>query len=143
MRNVITINEHVRAFSAPELGDMIQRGLFQQVGVIRTEYITVDTAACGNGEKHTVRGRSVEAVIFDKHLNKLYAVEQYRGLAIRAEIRDEEMLEAMFSMIPQLEEGEGFTYDQRIHEGTEEIDTQSNDNVKAQVDKDTGPLSFM
>lgn len=126
MNNVITINEHVRAFSAPELGDMIQRGLFQQVGVIRTEYVLTDG---------TVRGRSIEAVIFDRHLHKLYAVEQYRGLAIRAEIRDEEMLESMHSMIPNLEDGEGFTYDQRITEGTEEIDTKSNDNVQAQVDK--------
>lgn len=129
MNNVINVNEHVRAFSAPELGDMIQRGLFKQVGVIRTEYVTV------NGAAEHVRGRSIEAVIFDRHLNKLYAVEQYRGLAIRAEIRDEEMLEAMHAMIPQLEDGEGFTYDQRIHEGTEEIDTQSNDNVQAQVNK--------
>lgn len=126
MNNVITINEHVRAFSAPELGDMIQRGLFQQVGVIRTEYVLTDG---------TVRGRSIEAVIFDRHLNKLYAVEQYRGLAIRAEIRDEEMLASMHEMIPNLEEGEGFTYDQCITEGTEEIDTQSNDNVQAQVNK--------
>ena len=126
MKNIIDVNTHVRAFSAPELGDMIHRGLFKQVGVIRTEYVLSDG---------TVRGRSIEAVIFDMNLNKLYAVEQYRGLAIRAEIRDEEMLASMHEMIPNLEDGEGFTYDQRITEGTEEIDSQSNDNVQAQVDK--------
>lgn len=135
MNNVININEHVRAFSAPELGDMIQRGLFKQVGVIRTEYVTI------NGDTEQVRGRSVEAVIYDLHLNKLYAVEQYRGLAIRAEIRDEEMRNSMFEIIPTLEDGEGFTYDQRILEGTEEIDTQSNVNIQTQVDKITGPVS--
>lgn len=112
MKNTININTFTRAFLAAELGDMIQRGLFKQVGVIRTEFIH------GN----QVVKRESQAVIHDLHLQKFYGVEQYRGVAFRAEIRDEEMLEAIKEMVPTLEEGEGFTYDQRIELAAEEID---------------------
>lgn len=104
MKNVITVNPFIRTFLASELGDQIARGLFKQVGVIRTEYVQGDGTTT----------RSIEAVIHDLHLDKLYAVEQYRGLAIRAEIRDEEALAEMRAVLPTLGEGEGFTYDQRI-----------------------------
>lgn len=112
MKNTININEFTRAFLAAELGDMIQRGLFKQVGVIRTEFVHGDQ----------IVKRESQAVIQDLHLQKFYGVEQYRGVAFRAEIRDEEMLEAIREMVPTLEEGEGFTYDQRIELGAEEID---------------------
>lgn len=112
MKNTININEFTRAFLAAELGDMIQRGLFKQVGVIRTEFVHGDQ----------IIKRESQAVIQDLHLQKFYGVEQYRGVAFRAEIRDEEMLEAIREMVPTLEEGEGFTYDQRIELGAEEID---------------------
>ena len=104
MKNVIDVNPFIRTFLASELGDQIARGLFKQVGVIRTEYVQQDGTTT----------RSMEAVIHDLRLDKLYAVEQYRGLAIRAEIRDEEALAEMRAVLPTLEEGEGFTYDQRI-----------------------------
>lgn len=122
MRNVIQINPMVRAFAAAELGDQIARGLYKQVGIIRTEYVTVVPAAVGEGTVQTVTGRSIEAVIYDMHLDKLYAVEQHRGVAIRAEIGDEEMLRSMKEIIPTLAEGEGFTYDQRITNDVEDID---------------------
>lgn len=115
MKNVIDVNAKIRVFLASELGTLIGQGMFQQVGVLRTEYVRVD-----DGET-TVLGRQVEAVILDKHLDKLYAVEQYKGLAIRAEICDEEMLAEMRATIPTLEEGEGFTYDQRVTLGQEEL----------------------
>lgn len=104
MKNVIDVNPFIRTFLASELGDQIARGLFKQVGVIRTEYVQQDGTTT----------RSMEAVIHDLRLDKLYAVEQYRGLAIRAEIRDEEALAEMRAVLPTLGEGEGFTYDQRI-----------------------------
>ncbi|CUH74598.1 hypothetical protein AXI70_gp23 [Cronobacter phage Dev-CD-23823] len=116
MRNVIDVNEFTRAFHAAELGDMVQRGLFKQVGQIRTEYFTM------NGVARQVIKRENQAVIHDLHLQKYYAVEQYRGIAIRAEIRDEEMLAAIIEMVPTLEEGEGFVYDQSIELKAEEID---------------------
>ncbi len=112
MKNIIDINEFTRVFLASELGDQVQRGLFKQVGVIRTEYVYEDR----------IVKRESQAVIHDLHLQKFFAVEQYRGLAIRAEIRDEEMLEAIRETVPTLEEGEGFTYDQRIELSAEEID---------------------
>jgi len=112
MKNTININTFTRAFLAAELGDMIQRGLFKQVGVIRTEFVHGDQ----------IVKRESQAVIQDLHLQKFYGVEQYRGVAFRAEIRDEEMLEAINEMVPTLEEGEGFTYDQRIELSAEEID---------------------
>lgn len=104
MQNVIDVNPFVRTFLASELGNHIANGIYKQVGVIRTEYVQRDGTTT----------RSIEAVIHDRHLNVLYAVEQYRGLAIRAEIRDEEALAEMMGIIPTLGEGEGFTYDQRI-----------------------------
>lgn len=104
MKNVIDVNPFIRTFLASELGDLIARGVFKQVGVIRTEYVQQDGTVT----------RSMEAVIHDLHLDKLYAVEQYRGLAIRAEVVDEEMLAQMREVLPTLDEGEGFTYDQRI-----------------------------
>lgn len=116
MKNIIDINEFTRVFLASELGDQVQRGLFKQVGVIRTEYVET------NGVATRILKRESQAVIHDLHLQKFYAVEQYRGLAIRAEIRDEEMLEAIREVVPTLEEGEGFTYDQRIELAAEEID---------------------
>lgn len=117
MMNVIDVNEFIRVFKAGELGDHIARGTFKQVGVIRTLYVeTVE------GVEREV-ARQVEAVIHDAFLGKLYAVEQYKGLAIRSEIRDEEMLEAMRGILPSLKDGEGFTYDQRIDLGVADVDT--------------------
>lgn len=121
MNNIIDVNAKIRVFLASELGGLIGSGLFKQVGVLRTEYVRVDAAPTGDGEVTTVLGRQVEAVIYDQHLNKLYAVEQYKGLAIRAEICDEEMLAAMRGILPELEDGDGFTYDQRVILGQEEL----------------------
>lgn len=112
MKNTININDFTRAFLASELGDIIQRGLFKQVGVIRTEFVHGDQ----------IVKREIQAVILDTHLQKFYAVEQYRGVAFRAEVRDEEMLEAFKGILPELGEGAGFTYDQRIELSAEEID---------------------
>lgn len=117
MQNVIDVNSFVRVFLAGELGDHIARGTFKQVGVIRTQY--VEQNGCAEREVH----RQTEAVIHDAFLGKLYAVEQYKGLAIRSEIRDEEMLAAMREVMPALADGEGFTYDQRIDLGVEDVDT--------------------
>lgn len=114
MRNVIDLNGFIRVFKASELGDQIARGLFRQVGVIRTEYVHEDQ----------IIKRQVDAVIFDSHLQKYYAVEQYRGLAIRAEVRDEEMLEAFNGILGDLADDEGFTYDQRIELSAEEVDRE-------------------
>lgn len=118
MNNIIDINEFTRAFKASELGDQIARGLFRQVGVIRTEYFHV------NGVAEQVIKRQVDAVIYDSHLQRYYAVEQYRGLAIRAQVRDEEMLEAFNGILPELAPDEGFTYDQRIELSAEEVDRE-------------------
>lgn len=115
MKNVIDVNAKIRVFLASELGTLIGQGMFKQVGVLRTEYVRNDE------DGQVVLGRQVEAVILDKHLDKLYAVEQYKGLAIRAEICDEEMLAEMRATIPTLEDGEGFTYDQRVTLGQEEL----------------------
>lgn len=115
MKNVIDVNAKIRVFLASELGTLIGQGMFKQVGVLRTEYVRNDE------DGQVVLGRQVEAVILDQHLNKLYAVEQYKGLAIRAEICDEEMLAEMRTTIPTLEDGEGFTYDQRVTLGQEEL----------------------
>lgn len=114
MRNVIDLNGFIRVFKASELGDQIARGLFRQVGVIRTEYVHEDQ----------IIKRQVDAVIYDSHLQKYYAVEQYRGLAIRAEVRDEEMLEAFNGILGDLADDEGFTYDQRIELSAEEVDRE-------------------
>ena len=111
MKNVIDVNPFIRTFLASELGDQIARGIFKQVGVIRTEYVQADGTTT----------RSMEAVIHDLHLDKLYAVEQYRGLAIRAEVVDAEALAEMRAILPTLEEGEGFTYDQRIVQEVQDI----------------------
>lgn len=113
MNNVIDVNSFVRVFLAGELGDHIARGTFKQVGVIRTLYV----------EEGKEVHRQTEAVIHDVFLGKLYAVEQYKGLAIRSEIRDEEMLAAMREVMPALADGEGFTYDQRIDLGVADVDT--------------------
>lgn len=114
MRNVIDLNGFIRVFKASELGDQIARGLFRQVGVIRTEYV----------HEEQVIKRQVDAVIYDSHLQKYYAVEQYRGLAIRAEVRDEEMLDAFNGILGDLADDEGFTYDQRIELSAEEVDRE-------------------
>lgn len=114
MKNIIDINEFTRVFKASELGDQIARGLFRQVGVIRTEYVH---------EEQTIK-RQVDAVIYDAHLQRYYAVEQYRGLAIRAQVRDEEMLEAFNGILDDLAYDEGFTYDQRIELSAEEVDRE-------------------
>lgn len=114
MRNVIDLNDFIRVFKASELGDLIARGLFRQVGVIRTEYVHEDQ----------IIKRQVDAVIYDSHLQKYYAVEQYRGLAIRAEVRDEEMLVAFNGILGDLAADEGFTYDQRIELSAEEVDRE-------------------
>lgn len=114
MRNVIDLNDFIRVFKASELGDQIARGLFRQVGVIRTEYV----------HEEQVIKRQVDAVIYDSHLQKYYAVEQYRGLAIRAEVRDEEMLGAFNGILGDLAADEGFTYDQRIELSAEEVDRE-------------------
>lgn len=114
MNNIIDLNEFTRVFKASELGDQIARGLFRQVGVIRTEYFHEDQ----------VIKRQVDAVIYDSHLQRYYAVEQYRGLAIRAQVRDEEMLEAFNGILPELAADEGFTYDQRIELSAEEVDRE-------------------
>lgn len=114
MKNIIDINEFTRVFKASELGDQIARGLFRQVGVIRTEYVH---------EEQTIK-RQVDAVIYDAHLQRYYAVEQYRGLAIRAQVRDEEMLEAFNGILDDLADDEGFTYDQRIELSAEEVDRE-------------------
>lgn len=111
MRNVIDLNDFIRVFKASELGDQIARGLFRQVGVIRTEYV----------HEEQIIKRQIDAVIYDTHLQKYYAVEQYRGLAIRAEVRDEEMLEAFNGILGDLADDEGFTYDQRIELSAEEV----------------------
>ena len=114
MKNIIDINEFTRVFKASELGDQISRGLFRQVGVIRTEYVH---------EEHVIK-RQIDAVIYDAHLQRYYAVEQYRGLAIRAQVRDEEMLEAFNGILDDLAPDEGFTYDQRIELSAEEVDRE-------------------
>lgn len=114
MKNIIDINEFTRVFKASELGDQIARGLFRQVGVIRTEYV----------HEEQVIKRQVDAVIYDSHLQRYYAVEQYRGLAIRAQVRDEEMLEAFNGILDDLADDEGFTYDQRIELSAEEVDRE-------------------
>ena len=114
MKNIIDINEFTRVFKASELGDQIARGLFRQVGVIRTEYV----------HDEQVIKRQVDAVIYDAHLQRYYAVEQYRGLAIRAQVRDEEMLEAFNGILDDLADDEGFTYDQRIELSAEEVDRE-------------------
>lgn len=114
MNNIIDLNEFTRVFKASELGDQIARGLFRQVGVIRTEYVHEDQ----------IIKRQVDAVIYDSHLQRYYAVEQYRGLAIRAQVRDEEMLEAFNGILGELEADEGFTYDQRIELSAEEVDRE-------------------
>ncbi|AOT25389.1 hypothetical protein QLL94_gp23 [Pectobacterium phage PP2] len=115
MRNTIDVNPKVRVFLAAELGDIIARGLFKQVGQLRTEYVRA-------GEGHSVvLGRQSEAIIYDTHLDTLYAVESYKGLAIRSEIADVEMLDAIRSFMGTLEEGEGFVYDQRVTLGQEEL----------------------
>lgn len=114
MKNIIDINEFTRVFKASELGDQISRGLFRQVGVIRTEYV----------HEEQVIKRQVDAVIYDAHLQRYYAVEQYRGLAIRAQVRDEEMLEAFNGILDDLADDEGFTYDQRIELSAEEVDRE-------------------
>ncbi|QGF20961.1 hypothetical protein MA13_gp17 [Pectobacterium phage MA13] len=122
MRNVIDVNPYIRTFLASELGDQIARGLFKQVGVIRTEYVQQDGTTT----------RSMEAVIHDLHLDKLYAVEQYRGLAIRAEVVDEEMLAQMREVLPTLAEGEGFTYDQRIVQDVVDVAPVDESRILAQ-----------
>lgn len=114
MKNIIDINEFTRVFKASELGDQIARGLFRQVGVIRTEYVHAEQ----------IIKRQVDAVIYDAHLQRYYAVEQYRGLAIRAQVRDEEMLEAFNGILDDLADDEGFTYDQRIELSAEEVDRE-------------------
>lgn len=114
MKNIIDINEFTRVFKASELGDQIARGLFRQVGVIRTEYV----------HEEQVIKRQIDAVIYDSHLQRYYAVEQYRGLAIRAQVRDEEMLEAFNGILDDLADDEGFTYDQRIELSAEEVDRE-------------------
>lgn len=114
MKNIIDINEFTRVFKASELGDQIARGLFRQVGVIRTEYV----------HEEQIIKRQVDAVIYDSHLQRYYAVEQYRGLAIRAQVRDEEMLEAFNGILDDLAPDEGFTYDQRIELSAEEVDRE-------------------
>lgn len=114
MKNIIDINEFTRVFKASELGDQIARGLFRQVGVIRTEYV----------HEEQVIKRQIDAVIYDSHLQRYYAVEQYRGLAIRAQVRDEEMLEAFNGILDDLAPDEGFTYDQRIELSAEEVDRE-------------------
>lgn len=114
MKNIIDINEFTRVFKASELGDQIARGLFRQVGVIRTEYV----------HEEQIIKRQVDAVIYDAHLQRYYAVEQYRGLAIRAQVRDEEMLEAFNGILDDLADDEGFTYDQRIELSAEEVDRE-------------------
>ena len=114
MKNIIDINEFTRVFKASELGDQISRGLFRQVGVIRTEYV----------HEEQVIKRQIDAVIYDAHLQRYYAVEQYRGLAIRAQVRDEEMLEAFNGILDDLAPDEGFTYDQRIELSAEEVDRE-------------------
>lgn len=114
MKNIIDINEFTRVFKASELGDQIARGLFRQVGVIRTEYV----------HEEQVIKRQIDAVIYDAHLQRYYAVEQYRGLAIRAQVRDEEMLEAFNGILDDLADDEGFTYDQRIELSAEEVDRE-------------------
>lgn len=123
MQNVITVNPYIRAFLASELGDQIARGIFKQVGVIRTEYVQQDGTIT----------RSMEAVIHDLHLDKLYAVEQYRGLAIRAEVVDEEMLAQMREVLPTLKEGEGFTYDQRVLQDVVDIKAADESLVTAEA----------
>lgn len=122
MRNVIDVNPFIRTFLASELGDQIARGLFKQVGVIRTEYVQADGTTT----------RSMEAVIHDLHLDKLYAVEQYRGLAIRAEVVDEEMLAEMRAILPTLEDEEGFTYDQRILQDVVDVAPVDESRILAQ-----------
>lgn len=122
MKNVIDVNPFIRTFLASELGDQIARGLFKQVGVIRTEYVQADGTTT----------RSMEAVIHDLHLDKLYAVEQYRGLAIRAEVVDEEALAEMRAILPTLEEGEGFTYDQRIVQDVVDVAPVDESRILAQ-----------
>lgn len=114
MKNIIDINEFTRVFKASELGDQIARGLFRQVGVIRTEYV----------HEEQIIKRQIDAVIYDSHLQRYYAVEQYRGLAIRAQVRDEEMLEAFNGILDDLADDEGFTYDQRIELSAEEVDRE-------------------
>lgn len=119
MKNIIDINPMTRVFLASELGDQIQRGLFKQVGQIRTEYVQKNI----EGEESAIVQRSVTAMIHDLHLDKFYEVESYRGLAIRAEIGDEEMLGHIRELLPTLGDDEGFVYDQRIERGVEYLET--------------------
>lgn len=124
MRNIIDVNPAVRVFLAAELGDLIQKGLYKQVGVIRTEYVREEAAVAGDGTLTSYIGRQIEAVIHDEALDKLYAVEQYKGLAIRAEIGDLEIIAAIREILPTLQDGDGFTYDQRVTLGTEQIGSE-------------------
>nr|UWD77039.1 MAG: hypothetical protein [Bacteriophage sp.] len=119
MKNIIDVNPMTRVFLASELGDQIQRGLFKQVGQIRTEYVQKNI----EGEESSIVQRSVTAVIHDLHLDKFYEIEQYRGLAIRAEIGDEEMLGHIRELLPTLGDDEGFVYDQRIERGVEYLES--------------------
>ncbi|QYW05838.1 putative DNA exonuclease [Vibrio phage vB_VpaP_G1] len=110
------VTEFVSVATAKALGDFLANApALKQVGVIRTEYRHKDGS---------VRGRSIEAVVLDGTEAKLYAVEQHRGVAIIAEIRDTDMRNTMLAEIASFNEDSEntFIYDQIITEGVEEFD---------------------
>ncbi|WP_368914330.1 hypothetical protein [Proteus mirabilis] len=110
----LKLDKYTIAFKASALGNLIQRGIYAQVGMIRTVYKYPNGTTTKSIEAVLVRGK------------ELYAVEQHRGLAISTRITDTEMLNTMFSWLSENEvsNGEGFVYDQVIDFGTEDIDRE-------------------
>lgn len=113
MSKLIKLDTFTVAFKASALGSQIQKGIYTQVGMIRTLY-----------KRGTSETKSVEAVLLHPKTGKLFAVEQHRGLAISTVITDPSMLKAMGDWLNEndITAGEGFVYDQVIEEGVEEIE---------------------
>lgn len=118
----LKLDNYTVAFKASALGNLIQRGIYAQVGMIRTVYKHANGSETKSTEAVLVRGK------------ELYAVEQHRGLAISTRITDTEMLNTMFSWLSSndIGNGEGFVYDQVINYGVEEIDRSV---VEGAIDK--------
>lgn len=113
MSKLIKLDAFTVAFKASALGSQIQKGIFRQVGMVRTLY-----------RRGTSETKSVEAVLQHSKTGKLFAVEQHRGLAISTTITDPAMLKAMGDWLDanDVAKGEGFVYDQIIEEGMEAIE---------------------
>lgn len=110
----IKVNDYVIAFRADQMGTMIQKGTYRQVGTLRTLYVYPE----GNVS------RSQTVIVEHVKTGDLYEIEQHRGLAISALIRDEEMLKAMKEHMKTLAEDEMFVYDQEMRYSTEEIERE-------------------